>query len=121
MHWFATLATSSPLWNGRLSSVARNVPRIISYFQFSILAVLILYYGSKNEALACSEGQEKTRCNLKYFEAPITIAVGEMDIDVTFLVKLRKFIEECMVGLCSMERCGTLTHKHFKWSSRELW
>jgi len=102
------------LWNGRLFSVAGNVPHIISYFHFLILAVLILYHGSKNEALAFSQGQEKTHYNLKYFEAPVAIAVGEMDIDVTFLVKLRKFIEECMVGLCSVEHNGALTHKHFQ-------
>jgi hypothetical protein len=37
-----------------------------------------------------------------------------MDIDIALLVKLRKFLEECMVGFCSMECNGTLTHNHFQ-------
>jgi hypothetical protein len=31
-----------------------------------------------------------------------------MDIDIALLVKLRKFLEECMAGFCSMECNGTL-------------
>ena len=70
-------------------------------------------------ALACSQGQEKTHFSLKYFEVRVTIAAGGMDIDVSLLVKLRRFIEEeCLVGLYSVELGGALTHNHFKWSRR---
>jgi hypothetical protein len=53
--------------------------------------------------------------SLKYFEVFVTIVVAGIDIDITLLVKLRKFIEEeCMAELCSMERGGGLTHEHFQ-------
>lgn len=45
----------------------------------------------------------------------MTIAVGKEDVDIALLVNLRKFIEEeCVVGLCSMEHCVMVTHKHFQ-------
>ena len=41
--------------------------------------------------------------------------MGEMDVDIATLVKLKRFIEEqCNVGLWSIERVGALTHKHFQ-------
>ena len=47
----------------------------------------------------------------------VMIRVGSADdIDITLLADLRKFIEEeCIVGSCSIERGGALTHKQFKW------
>ena len=65
-------------------------------------------------ALACSQAQEYTHFSLKYFEASIIIAMDGMDIDIALLVKLRKFIEECMVGFYIMECSATLTHNHFQ-------
>ena len=41
-----------------------------------------------------SQAQERTHSSLKYFEASVTIAVGNMDIDIALLMILRKFIEE---------------------------
>ena len=47
---------------------------------------------------------EGTHLLLKYFKVSMTIVVGEIDINIAFLVKLRKFIEEeCLVGLCFVE------------------
>lgn len=43
----------------------------------------------KMRALVCSQGQEQTRACLKYFEVSMTIAVGDTDIDLALLVKLR--------------------------------
>ena len=41
--------------------------------------------------------------------------VGGTDINIRLLVNLRRFIEEeCISGLCSVERGGALTHKHFQ-------
>ena len=37
-----------------------------------------------------------------------------MNIDIAFLVKLRKFICKGMHGKCSMECGGSLTYKHFQ-------
>ena len=55
-------------------------------------------------ALEQSQGQEGTHLLLKYFKVSMTIVVGEIDINIAFLVKLRKFIEEeCLVGLCFVE------------------
>jgi hypothetical protein len=50
----------------------------------------------------------------------VTIVMGGRDVDIGLLVNLRKFIEdECIVGLCSVERCGALTYISFsKWWSR---
>lgn len=40
--------------------------------------------------------------------------MGSVDIDVR-LANLKKFIEEnCIAGLCLVERGGALTHKHFQ-------
>lgn len=56
---------------------------------------------------------------MKCIEASITIAVGGVDIDVRLLVDLRKFIEEnCIAGLCSVERGGAVMYKHFQWVVR---
>lgn len=64
-------------------------------------------------ALAHPQVQEQTHSSPKYFKASVTIAVGGMDVDVGFLVNLRRFIEEeCMIGMCSVERGGVLTDKH---------
>ena len=50
-------------------------------------------------ALAHTHGQEWTRACLKYIEASTTIAVGNMDVDIALLMKLRRFIEdECIAG-----------------------
>jgi hypothetical protein len=57
----------------------------------------------RKKALAHSQDRERTCSSQKYFEASITIGMGGMDIDMVLLVKSRKFIEECMGGLCSME------------------
>ena len=66
-------------------------------------------------ALVRSQGQVRTRACFKYSEAFVTMVVGGMDMDIRVLIKLRKFMkEECIVVLCSMERGGTLMHKHFK-------
>lgn len=63
---------------------------------------------------AHAQAQEGARVALKYFEALVTIVVGGVDIDI-MLVNLRRFIEEhCIVRLCSIEREGALTHKHFQ-------
>ena len=78
--------------------------------------------------LVHSQAQKRNCSSLKYFEAPVTIAVGGMDIDIGFLMKLRKFImDECMVGLCSMEFGGALTCKQIQmvvkdnFSSLPMW
>jgi hypothetical protein len=56
-------------------------------------------------ALAQSQGQEGSHSSLKYFKVSMTVVVGGIDMNIAFLVKLRKFIEEeCMVGLCYVER-----------------
>lgn len=66
-------------------------------------------------ALVRSRGQEGTRACFKYSEAFVTMAVGGTDMDIRVIIKLRKFMkEECIVVLCSMERGGALTHKHFQ-------
>jgi hypothetical protein len=45
----------------------------------------------------------------------VTVAVGGMGIDIALLVRLREFVEEeCMVGLCFVERGGALTHEQFQ-------
>ena len=52
-----------------------------------------------------SQAQERTRLSLEYFEPYVTIGVGGMDINIALLVMLRRFIkEECMAGLCYVER-----------------
>ena len=67
------------------------------------------------QALAHSQVQERTHSSPKYFKASVIIAVGGMDVDVGFLVNLRRFIEEeCMIALCSVEQGGVLTDKHFQ-------
>ena len=57
----------------------------------------------------------KYRKSPKLTNIVITVAIGDMDIDIGVLVKLRKFIEEeSMVSLCFVD-CGTaLTHKYFQ-------
>lgn len=76
---------------------------------FSIVA-------SRMRALAHSHAQETTTCSsLKCFKASIRIVIGGMDIDITLLLILWKFIEEeCMEGLCFVEHSGAWTHKHFR-------
>lgn len=49
----------------------------------------------------------------EYFEASVAIAIGGTNIDIDLLMSLRRFIEEkCIVGLCFVERGGTLMHTH---------
>ena len=60
-------------------------------------------------ALTYAEAQARTRGSLKYLEASATNAMGGMDIDITLVVRLRRFIEEhCIANSCSMERGGGL-------------
>lgn len=55
-------------------------------------------------ACAHAHAQECTHAVLKYVEASITIAIGGIDIDVTLLVKMRRFAKEYnFVGLCYVE------------------
>lgn len=62
------------------------------------------------DELTQSQAQKRTWSSVKYFEAFVTIVVGGMDINIGFLVKLRKVIEE----ECIVECGGALTHKHFQ-------
>lgn len=65
-------------------------------------------------ALAHSQRQQKTRVCLNYIEASLTIAMERMDVDIGLLVNLRRFIDKhSIVGLCSVERGGVLTHNLF--------
>ena len=67
------------------------------------------------QTLVHSQGQERTHVCLKYIKALVTIVMGGVDVDVGLLVNLRRFIEDhCFAGLCSVERGGALTHKHFQ-------
>jgi hypothetical protein len=52
----------------------------------------------------------------------LTVAVGGMGIDIALLVRLREFMkEECMVGLCFVERGGaSVDTNNFKWLSRGI-
>jgi hypothetical protein len=59
-------------------------------------------------ALAHTHGQERTHACLKYIEVSTTIAVGSMDVDIAVCM------DECIVGLCSIERGWLLTPKHFQ-------
>ena len=62
-----------------------------------------------------AKGRECAHASLKYFEASVTIVVRGVDIDITLLVNLRRFIEDhCIVRSCAVERGGALTHKHFQ-------
>ena len=66
-------------------------------------------------ALVCSLEQERTRACLKYFEAFVAITMGGTEVDFRVIIKLRKFFkEECLVALCSLEKGGALSHKHFQ-------
>ena len=43
---------------------------------------------------------EQTCASLKYIEAPMTIAMGGMDVDIMLFVKSKRFIEEqCIATL----------------------
>lgn len=45
------------------------------------------------------------------------IAVEGVDIDISFLVRLRKFVEkDCIAGLCLVERGGAIPTSILKWS-----
>jgi hypothetical protein len=74
----------------------------------------------RTRAFACSQAYEWIHYSLKYFEASVTNILKSFcgwwhGYWLALLVNLRKFIEEeCMAGLCSMERGGALTHKHFQ-------
>lgn len=69
---------------------------------------------SKMRAMAHTQPQDWTWVSLKYFKDFVIIVVWGMDIDIKPLVKVTKFIDiHCVVGLCSIERIGVLTHKHF--------
>lgn len=69
-------------------------------------------------ALVHFQGQEQTHACLDYIKASVTIccgSLGGMDVDIALLVKLKRFIkEQCIIGLCFVERVGVLTHKHFR-------
>lgn len=61
-----------------------------------------------------------TRLNLGLFEifqsfCDYCLGGGQkMNIDIIPLVKMTWFIENhCIVGMCSIEREGVFTHKHF--------
>lgn len=70
---------------------------------------------SRMRALAQSQGQERNHVCLKYIEASVMIAVGGMDVDIALLVKLKRIIEEqCIARLCSEEKGGAFTNKHFQ-------
>lgn len=59
-------------------------------------------YGSE-DASACALSSARAKSFIKYFEASMTIAVGGMDIDIAFFVRLRKFIQkEYTAGLWSI-------------------
>ena len=46
---------------------------------------------------------------------------GGVDIDIRLLFNLRRCVEEhCNAKLCTIERVGMLTHKHFKWYLRQF-
>ena len=66
-------------------------------------------------AFVCSQVQERSCACLKYFEALVTIAMERGDVEIRLLVKVNKFIEEqCIVGMCLIEREGALMHMHFQ-------
>ena len=78
--------------------------------------VFRIYCDASKDAAARAQAQEHTCGCLKYFENFATIAVGDMGIDITLLLKLRRFIEEhCIAGLCSVKGRGVaLTQKRFQ-------
>lgn len=50
-----------------------------------------------------------------YIDVLVTMAMGGVDIDVRLLVYLRRFVkEDCIVGLCLVERGSALTQKHIQ-------
>jgi hypothetical protein len=76
---------------------------------------LNLWHGSRMRALAHSQVQKLTRACLKYIEASGTIAVGGVDGDIALPMNLSHLIEDhCISQLCSVEKGGALTHKHFQ-------
>ena len=88
-----------------------------------ILIICPLLHHSLQNSFFCHGSTHVCACaftrprdfSLKCFEVSVTIAVGGMKINVGLLFKLRKYIqEECMVGLCSIEQSGALTHDHFQ-------
>jgi len=54
--------------------------------------------------------------DLKFLlEANVTIIVGWFDVNPSLLSKMEMFIKkECVVGLCALERGGTLSHLHMQ-------
>jgi hypothetical protein len=51
----------------------------------------------------------------KLLEANVTIVVGWFDVNPSLLSKMEMFIKkECVVGLCALERGGTLSHLHMQ-------
>jgi hypothetical protein len=51
----------------------------------------------------------------KLLEAYVTIVVGWFDVNPSLLSKMEMFIKkECVVGLCALERGGTLSHLHMQ-------
>ena len=66
-------------------------------------------------ALVRSLGQERTRVCLKSSEAFVAITMGGTEVDFRVIIKSRKFLKEkCIVGLCSLEKGGATSHKHFR-------
>jgi hypothetical protein len=79
------------------------------------LWVRIFVMPPRMRVLAQSQGQEQNHVCLKYIEASVTNVVGGMDVDTALLVKLKRIVEErCIARLCSEERGGALTNKHFQ-------
>lgn len=53
---------------------------------------LLLAMPARMCIFACSQMQERSCACLKYFQTPITIVVGGMDVDIRLLVILKKLI-----------------------------
>ena len=57
---------------------------------------------------------------VKYIDVSMTVATSGVDIDIIFLVKLRRFIEEqCMLG-CALLRGEVHTSIFILWSKETL-
>lgn len=73
---------------------------------------------------ACGQGDRRARAAVKYFKASVIIAVGYSGTEISLSVAMSRCNEEYLAWLCSVQRGGALTHKHFemvtfKWSWEE--
>ena len=79
----------------------------------SLFCPIILQWPQGCEHLLDLKDKKELDLAFEYFEVSVAIAVGGTNIDIDLLVSLRRFIEEeCIVGLCFVERGGALMHTH---------